>query len=142
MIRSSSENVQMVSAQYLVKELMDLDHILIHSNFPLKQWTQGQSDTDYQLPILFLKYHIPDRDIPNFLLCLFSYKLTHQSLFILQNRFFFDSNKNLCDLIPAGATPLSADFLLLKKCEKRFTLLTFFHQKISMCLVIKLKFLT
>ena len=28
MIRSFSENVQMVSAQYLVKELMDLDHIL------------------------------------------------------------------------------------------------------------------
>ena len=28
MIRSSSKNVQMVSAQYLVKELMDLDHTL------------------------------------------------------------------------------------------------------------------
>ena len=28
MVMSSSENVQMVSAKYLVKELMDLDHIL------------------------------------------------------------------------------------------------------------------
>ena len=28
LIRSPSENVQMVSAQYLVKELVDLDHIL------------------------------------------------------------------------------------------------------------------
>ena len=26
---------------------------------------------------------------------------------------FFNSNKNLCDLILAGATPLSADFWLL-----------------------------
>ena len=47
----------------------------IHTNFPLKKWTQRLSDTHYQLPILLLKYHIPDRDIPNFLLCPFLLRL-------------------------------------------------------------------
>ena len=60
----------------------------IHTNFPLKQWTQGLSDIDYQLPILLLKYHIPDRDIPNFLLCPFFLQTNLSVSWILQNRFF------------------------------------------------------
>ena len=86
----------------------------IHTNFPLKQWPQGLNDTDYQLPILFLKYHIPDRDNPNFLLCQFFLQTSPSISWILQN-IFFNSNKNLCDLIPAGATPLSVDVFLIWK---------------------------
>ena len=60
----------------------------IHTNFPLKQWSQGLSDTDYQLPIFLLKYHIPDRDIPNFLHCPFFLKTNPSISWIRQNRFF------------------------------------------------------
>ena len=42
----------------------------------------------------------------------FSYKLNHQSLEYCKTD-FFNSNKYLCDLFPAGATPLSADFLFI-----------------------------
>ena len=87
----------------------------------MKQWTQGLSDSDYQLPILLLIGHIPDRDIPNFLFCPFvhfSYKLIHQSLEYCKIVFFFNSNKNLSDLIPADATLLSVDFFLLALFQK------------------------
>ena len=83
----------------------------LHTNFLLKQWSQGLSDTDYQLPIFRLKYHIPDRDTLNFLLCPFFLQTNPSISWILQNRFFFNSNKNSCDLIPADTTSLSADFL-------------------------------
>ena len=102
---------KLVSAQYLVKELMDLSHILHNTNFPLKQWTQKLSDTGYRLPIL-LKYHIPET-FQIFYFVHFSYKLTHQSSEYCKI-VFFSSNKNLCDIIPAGATPLSADFLFTR----------------------------
>ena len=68
------------------------------------------SDTDFQLPILFLKFHILIETFQIFSFVHFSYKLTHQSLEYCKID-FFNSKKNLCDLIPAGATPLSADFL-------------------------------
>ena len=80
--------------------------------FSLKQLTQELRDTDYQLPILLLKYHNPNRDIPNFLHCPFFLQTNPSVSWILQNR-YFSIQIRTCVTSSEGATPLTADFLFL-----------------------------